>query len=366
MKAVLAVFQRAIVWDYYRKNVLFLLVVILFAFGFLSGQEHQTIAKQALNSPKLLIYTGLLWVFYGLKTYLFVLRSLSQPEFRFLFDLKLLNVWKRIFVWFYVSFMLNQLTFLYAVFMVLLGLMLGKFLSVVFILTTQLVVILIGVFVYQTRIAQNPETKFSYHLPIPKFFKLRLPALLFYHKYLVFKEPVLLLSSKVFSVFFLLFFIWLFPTDDYDYRLFSISAIIISVSHLRICSQYVYFQNSNLLTFRNLPLGLWFKITMLICGYLIILLPEIYLFIIRGRSLAGFGYIITWIVFLLSSVIFIHCFQYFKTLTDETKMQYFFFGFVLILLSVMYKTPILLLSSIFLLSGFWFFWKYENLYEADK
>jgi hypothetical protein len=158
----------------------------------------------------------------------------------------------------------------------------------------------------------------------------------------------------------------LFPTDDYDHRLFGILAIIIAVSHLRICSEFVYFQNSNLEVFKNLPLGFWYKVAMLVSGYLIILLPEIYLFIIRGHSLVGFGYISSWIVFLLSSVIFIHCFQYFKTLTDESKMRYFFFGFVLILLLVMYKTPILLLSGMFLLSGFWFFWKYENLYEADK
>jgi hypothetical protein len=365
MKAVFTVFQRAIVWDYYRKNVLFLLVVILFAFGFLSGQEHQTIAKQALNSPKLLIYTGLLWFFYGVKTYVFVLRSLGQPEFRFLFHLKLLSFSKRIVVWFYISFMINQLTFLYAVFMVLLGLILGKFLAVIFILTSQLIVIGLGVFIYELRICQNPETKVLYSTALPKFFKFRLPSFLFYQKYLIFKEPVLLLLTKGFSIFSLLFIVWLYPTDEYDHRLFSISALIVAVSHLRICSQYVYFQNTSLAVFRNLPLTFSYKMVMLMLGYILLLIPEISLFIMRTHFFTNALYSLSWIVFLLSTLIFIHCFQYLNTLTDEAKMQYFFFGSVFILLLVMYKIPLLLLSFVFLLLGFFIFWKYEDVYEVS-
>lgn len=365
MKAVFAVFQRAIVWDYYRKNLLFLLVVILFAFGFLSGQEHQTIVKQALNSPKLLVYTGLLWLLYGVKTYLFVLRSLGQPEFRFLFNLKLLGISKRLAVWLYISFMLNQLTFLYAVFMVVLGIALGKMLAVVFILITQLIIILIGVFIYEFRITQKPENSVSFALPIPKFFKFRLPAVLFYHKYLIYKEPVLLLLTKVFSIFSLLFMIWLFPTDEYDHRLFSISAIVIAVAHLRICSQYVYFQNNNLGVFKNLPLGFWYKILMVVLAYFILLIPEVYLFVMRAHGFTNLSYTFTWVIFLVSTLVFIHGFQFLHSLTDDTKMQYFFFGFVFVLLLVMYKIPVLILSTIFLALGFWFFRKFENLYEAQ-
>ncbi len=365
MKAVFAVFQRAIVWDYYRKNLLFLLVVILFAFGFLSGQEHQTIVKEALNSPKLLIYTGFLWLLYGIKTYLFVLRSLGQPEFRFLFHLRLMNLWQRLILWFYISFMLSQLTFLYAVFMAVVGLLLGKLMSVVFILSSQLLLMVVGVLIYDLRIRQTPEAKAVFSFTLPNFIKFRLPAVFFYHKYLLYKEPILLLLTKFFSIFSLLFMVWLFPTDEYDQRLFSISAVIIAVSHLRICSQYVYFQNNLLAVFKNLPLSFWYKNVMLLVGYFVLLLPEIYLFMVRAERLTSLSYAFTWLVFLLSTVVFVHGFQYLHTLSDEAKMQYFFFGFVFILLLVMYKVPLLILSGVFLLLGFWFLKKFENVYEVD-
>ncbi|MCP9764407.1 hypothetical protein [Lacihabitans soyangensis] len=363
MRAVFIIFQRAIVWDYYRKNVLFLLVIVLFAFGFLSGQEHQTIVKQALNSPKLLVYTGFLWLLHGVKTYLFILRSLGQPEFRFLFHLRLLNLWQRLVLWGYVSFMLSQLTFLYAIFMVVIGFILGKLMSVVFILSSQLFVMFLGVFIYERRIRQTPEAKAIFSFSFPQFFKFRLPAVLFYHKYLLYKEPILLLLTKFFSIFSVLFMVWLFPTDEYDHRLFSIAAVIIAVSHLRICSQYVYFHNSHLAVFNNLPLGFWYKSIMLVIGYFILLLPEIYLFMVRAQPLVSLSYAFAWLIFVISLVVFIHGFQYLQTLSDDSKMQYFFFGFVFVLLLVMYKVPLFLLSSFFFLCGFGLLKKLENDYE---
>lgn len=365
MKIVFAVFQKAIIWDYYRKNVLFLLVVVLFAFGFLSGQEHQTIVKQALSSPKLLLYAGLFWLLYAVKTYLFVLRSLGYPEFRFLFHLRLLSLWQRLLLWFYVSFMLSQLTFLYAVFMVIEGLVLGKLMSVFFVFGSQFFLMLLGVFIYEHRIRQTPEAKLIFSLTLPQFFKFRLPAVFFYHKYLIYKEPILLLLTKFFSIFSLLFMIWLFPTDDYDQRLFSMVAVIVAVSHLRICSQYVYFQNSHLAVFRNLPLRFWYRSLMLLLGYFVLLLPEIYLFMVQVLPLTSLPYAVSWLIFLISTTAFLHGFQYLHRLSDEAKMQYFFFGFVFVLVLIMYKIPLLLLSGIFLLTGFGLLKKYENTYEPQ-
>ncbi len=366
MKVVFAVFQKAIIWDYYRKNLLFLLVVVLFAFGFLKGQEHQSIVKQALNSPKLLLYAVFLWLLYGVKTYLFVLRSLGQPDFRFLFHLRLLSLWQRLVVWFYVSFMLSQLTFLYAVFMVVEGLALGKFMSVFFVFGSQFFLMLLGVFIYERRIRQTPEAKFIFSLTFPQFFKFRLPAVLFYHKYLLYKEPILLLLTKFFSIFSLLFVVWLFPTDDYDQRLFSMLAVIVAVSHLRICSQYIYFQNRHLAVFRNLPLSFWYKSLMLLLGYFVLLLPEIYLFIAQVLPITRLPYAVSWLIFLVSTIVFVHGFQYLYRLSDDAKMQYFFFGFVFLLLLIMYKVPLLILSGIFLFTGFWLLKKFENSYEAPQ
>jgi hypothetical protein len=182
MKTAIDIFRRAIVWDYYRKNTLFILAVILFAFGFLRGQEHIALAKQITGSSKMLFYVFILWLLYGVKTYLFVLRSLSLPEFRFLFFSNQLRAWQRISIWLIVFFLLNQLTFLYAAFLIIVGVFEGRLLASSFILMAQAIIILIGILVLDYRIKLLPEIKHALSFSLPIRVKFRIPFVLFYHK----------------------------------------------------------------------------------------------------------------------------------------------------------------------------------------
>lgn len=366
MKALYDIFKKSIVWNYYRKNVLFLLVVILFAFGFLSGQEHKTIIRQALNSPKLLVYIAIGWLVYAIKTYLFVIRSLNQPEFRFLFYLTLISFWRRVLTWFYVGFMLNQLTFLYAVFMIVMAAGAGKFSEITFILSIQLLLIVFGAIVFEIRIRKNIETHSIFTFKMPLLVRFRWPFFLFYHRYLLLKEPILLLITKLFSVFSLLFFIWLFPTDEYDNRLFSIAAIIISASHLKICSEWLNFQYKYLQFYQNLPLSYFYKILIVVSGYLVLILPELYLILMRTNAQVGIQYILQWVLFLVSLITSTHYFQYLTGFTEETKMQLYFFGIIFLLLLVMYKIPIILLSLILISSSVMIYFKFEKAFETNK
>jgi hypothetical protein len=366
MKALISIFQKALVWDYYRRNVLFLLVIVLFSFGFLSGQEHKTIVTQALASYKLLIYIALLWLLYGFKFYLFVLRSLGDSKFYFLHHIKLVSIWKRILVWFYVSFALNQLTFLYAVFMVFIGLNLGKITEVAFILGSQLIIIFIGIVIFEYRISKTAETDSSFSIKLPIRIRFKLPFFLFYHKYLVFKEPVLLWLTKGFSIFSLLFFVWLFPTDEYDERLFGISAIIIAVSHMKICSVWLDFQYNSLHFYQNLPLTNWSKICILYLIYFVLLIPEIYLILIKTSGFVAISFQIQWVIFILSFLFFTHIYQFIIVISEEIRMKWYFFGTIFLFVLVMYKIPFSILILSLLVTSIFLFFKFENKFELEK
>jgi hypothetical protein len=366
MNALISIFQKAIVWDYYRRNVLFLLVIVLFSFGFLSGQEHKTIVTQALAAYKLLIYIGLLWLLYGFKFYLFVLRSLGDSKFQFLHHIRLVSFWKRMIVWFYVCFALNQLTFLYALFMVFMGLSQGKIPEVAFILGCQLVIMIIGIIIFEFRIRKTAETDSNFSLKLPVSFRFTLPLFLFYHKYLIFKEPVLFLLTKGFSIFSLLFFVWLFPTDEYDDRLFGIAAIIVAVSHLKICSVWLDFQYNSLQFYQNLPLTNWIKISIFFLIYLILLIPEIYLILIKTSTYIGIGFQIQWVFFVLSLLLFTHIYQFIIVISEEIRMKWYFYGTIFLLILVMYKTPVSLLVSLLLMISIFLFFKFENKFELEK
>jgi hypothetical protein len=363
MKEVFGLFRKAIVWDYYRKNALFILAVVLFAFGFLSGREHIAIAKQIVASFKMVFYVAVLWVLYGIKTYLFVLRSLALPEFRFLFLIGQLSSWQRLRVWFVLMFLLNQLTFLYAVFLSVVGFTQDAIFAIIMIVSAQFMVLVIGVLVIEYRVRQSPETKFGLVFQWPFKLKFKLPFLLFYHKYLLNQEPILLLLTKAFSILSLTFFIWLYPTDQYDLRLFGISMVLVAVSHLRICNQWLEFQYTQLSFYQNMPLGVLHKVAYVVLGYLVLLFPEIYFLSTGVYTYFGYYEVVCLLLFLMSLIAFIHFFGYFNFSNPDTKMQFYFFGIVFILLLIMYKIPLVMLSSVLLMSALVIFVRYEKFYE---
>jgi hypothetical protein len=189
---------------------------------------------------------------------------------------------------------------------------------------------------------------------------------LFYHKYLIFKEPVLLLLTKSFSIFSLLFFVWLFPTDEYDERLFGIAAIIIAVSHLKICSVWLDFQYNSLQFYQNLPLTNWIKISILFLIYFVLLIPEIYLVWIKTSSFISISFQIHWVFFVLSLLVFTHIYQLIIVISEEIRMKWYFFGTILLLILVMYKTPLSMLVLFLVISSIFLFFKFEDKFELEK
>ncbi|MCP9766903.1 hypothetical protein EGI22_03215 [Lacihabitans sp. LS3-19] len=363
MKEVLLVFQKSIIWNYYRKNSLFILVVILFSFGFLSGQEHKTFVKSALKSWYILSFIFLGWSFYAFKTYLFVLRTLNQPDFWFLFNIRLLPFRKRIWIWFIVQFSLIQLTFSYAVFMAIMGALQMSYFTVGAILLVNFILIIFGVFIFEKRTLSHPEKEnkltniFSFQLKFPK------PYLLFYPNYLLVQEPILLLLSKAFSILSLLFVIWLFPTDEYDKRLFGMFAVIIAAAHLKIVSEWVYFKHKYLQFYRNLPLSFLVRNGYVMSGYLIIIVPEFFIFLMQKPIGISVFFNFSWLIFIISLLFLSHQFIYVNTISEESKMQWYFFAFVGLLILVLFKIPLLFLSVIFILLSIFINLKYFNSSE---
>jgi hypothetical protein len=366
MKEVLLVFQKSIIWNYYRKNSLFILVVILFSFGFLSGQEHKAFVKSALKSWYILSFIFLGWAIYALKTYLFVLRTLNQPDFWFLFNIKLLPFKQRIWIWFIVQFTMIQLTFSYAIFMFIMGMLQFDYLSAGVILFVNLLLIISGVFIFEKRTLSYPEKEnklistFSIHFKFPKHF------ILFYPNYLLVQEPILLLLSKTFSILSLLFIIWLYPTDEYDSRLFGMLAVIIVAAHLKIVSEWVNFEYKYLQFYRNLPLSSFRKNGYVLLGYILIILPEFFILFMQKPADISFYFIFSWLFFIVTLLFLSHQFVYVNSLGEESKMQWYFFSFVGFLILILFNIHLTLLSTIFIIFGYFLYSKFQDKFEQES
>ena len=353
MKSSIIVFYKTLVLEYYKQNALFILVVILFAFGFLSGREHITLINNALSSNKLLLYVFLLWFIHFLKTLLFVHRQLSLSQNYFLYNAKYLSLVERSAIFFYVFAMLSLLTSLYGIFMVVVGLKSDFYLPIFLIIIFHIFLILLGTFYFEKRIFLKPELE---SLVISKYFKLpyiRVPNWLFFHKHLIMNQSILFLITKISTLAIISFFVWLYPTDEYDYRLFSIMGVFVGVAHYTIAVNWVQFLANQMLFDKNLPISTFYRLFWLFIGICIILIPE-YFFFVSKAKVSGL-YFIEWVIF--TSSIFLSVISIgIKNVNDqEASLKVIFWSFVIGVLLVMFKIPILLFCVFLLFISFLFY-----------
>lgn len=366
MKDVFKLFYKTIVWDYYRQNTLFILIIILLGFGFLSGAEHQAIIKNALQNPQILAYIFLLWIFHSLKTIFFVLRRFSEKKFRFLFAINLLNFWQRMSVLIFLQFLLIQLTFLYAILMVNFAISWQYYYQALLVFLCNIFIVIFGALIFEKRLNKLPETKPFINFSIFKLHRIPTPYILFFHKFLINKQPVLFLTSKVFSILIVVFTIWIYPTDDYDARLFSIIAVVIVASHLKLTSNFISFESANLTFYRNLPFSNWTRILLLGISYSILILPEFLIFLLNIPADISIIYAIKWFFFLLSLILFTHNLNYVSILSEDFKMQSCFFGSIAIVIILMSHFSIILFSFLFfILASFLFYKNYPTFENLD-
>jgi hypothetical protein len=347
--------------------VFLFLGIILFAFGFLRGQEHITLAKHILNFNSLLIFVLLVWIIYIFKTNLFVLRNLSLMQNRFLFHIALLpskNKWLALAK---VQFQLLVPIILYAFFMMVVGWFENRFLQISIILLFFIVSIFFGVLVYENRIMKHPQKNEN---AIPKILKqaaFRLSPFMFSPAFLINKEPILFLLSKIGSLLFIIFTFWLYPTDRYDWRLFALMVIMLSAIHYQIIATFFSFWEGWLSIFRNLPLSYFSLTKITMVSYVLIILPEILLIGFRGKEYFSWIFLISLIIFFVSFITILHYIQYLYIVSSKAKYQIYFFGFLVVFLLIMFKIPLWAFSILFLVMSFYIVsqeWKnYEYAYE---
>jgi hypothetical protein len=364
MKIIFRILNLTIVKEYYRQNTVFIFAILMFSFGFLRSQEHITIIKMALKLPYLLALTFLVWALHTLKVILFSLRMFESKTNEFLYNIRLFSPIKRFLAFGMMQFSLIQLTFLYSLWMIKIGLEEKYYWQTLAIILYNILLILLGIVFYEYRI-KRPNAINITKKPIQNFLaKFRTPSYLFFIRYLFSKQPVLLLLTKLFSCFVLVGICNLYPTDAYDERLLALGGLFAAAGHTVFCQQFFDFENHYLAILRNLPINYKERIVNYLASYSILLVPEI---IILARNLPnGVNYIfaLALIIFILSMIILNHHVQFINGISDDTFMQRLFFAGILFLLLIMFKIPVILMALInFSIAIFVF---YKHYYESQS
>ena len=186
-----------IVKEYYRQNAVFIFTVLMLAMGFLRANEHLAIISEALRSPLILSGIFLIWVLYAVKVTFFALRFLSRRSSEFLYHLRLFPAPKRLLAFIGLHFSLLQLVVGYALVMAVKGSMEKAWWAVMAIVLVSVGLMVAGALACEYRIKRpNSRQDAARHYVNLAF---TTPQFLFFPRYLLTRQTVLLLITKSFT-----------------------------------------------------------------------------------------------------------------------------------------------------------------------
>ncbi len=364
MRSIFYILNITVIKEYYRQNAVFIFSVMLFSFGFLRAIEHITIIKMALKLPSLLALTFIVWALHACKIYLFIERMLNSKQNEFLYNLTLFTPLKRFFAVGLMQFSLMQLTILYSVWMIKIGIEEKNFGAILAIIACNLLLILAGIAIFEYRI-ERPNAKLASAKPIQNFLaKFQTPNYLFFVRYLFVKQPILMLTTKLFCCFILIGVCNLYPTDDYDERLLALGGLFAGIGHTVFCQQYLIFESQYLSFFRNLPLTYFQRFLSFFFAFSLLFVPEIVVLLRNLPDEVSYFFALQLIIFILSLIFLNHYLQYNNHISVDTFSKGIFGAGILFLLLIMFKIPVILMATINFSLAFFVFQKYYYKYES--
>jgi hypothetical protein len=365
MKASLQLFNKGFIAEYFRQNVFFILIVLLLAFGFLSGAEHRQLVISAGKSKMFLFYIFGVWVVYFLFNILFAFRTLAKKEFYIFYNTNQLPNIKPIIIWTYAYFMCSPLSIYYGIHMIFRGLHEGFVFMPFAVLIFHLVFTVLGGFIlyFRTLIAQESSFKFNFQLSIFGFF--RKPFPFFYIAELIKNRPIMYILVKFFTFLIISFFIYLYPTDEYDYRLFSIALVIVVFSNYPLMQEWLIYENQKSNFVKALPISALKHIIYMLVTIIILVVPEIILFGLKSTQFTDLAYIFSWAISLIFILLGLKSIFYLP-LKIEKLQQNLFWVFIILLILIMYKVPLIVLAMPISILSAWSIYRFYGNWEPGK
>lgn len=360
--------QKAIVQEYYRRNVGFFLVVLLFAFGFLRKIEHIAIAQYVLQSYFLMGMVFGLWTLYSLKTIAFVRRQFGHPAYQFLYQLRLFPARVR---WFQLAFMQANLLIpimAYSVFMLYLGVGLQTWASNILIICFLVFLTLAPLWLYERMLRHpNPEQTIG---KIRNYFNQRItwPYPTFFIRYLLQHQAVLLALTKGFSCLILLGVLLLYPTDDYDERLLSLGMLFATIAHVILVYQHYEFEHQQLPLLRNLPILLSKRFVQYLLIYSLLLFPEVIILLRNWPESVKYVFLLRLVIFGIGNLLLIHNILFVKHLKQDKLTERAFWGVIIGFFLVMFRLDVGVIALLSLMTSVVIFKRffYRSAYVIEK
>ncbi|QNF33117.1 hypothetical protein HUW51_10400 [Adhaeribacter swui] len=367
MKPLQVIWQKILVYPYYRDNTGFFFFWIMLLVVFQNPGNRlftEPFLSSVIQTPVVLsVILGVL-LLYFLKCYRYVKAKLTQPEHEFLFLTSLLPV--RI-VWF--SWLL-VFAGLYAPALLYLSLLLNSAIK----LQTGFIccgllgfgLVATGFFTgYFTWLHHSLKSEIQYtsrgYLRFAPTFN---SPWFILGKYIWQEATGLFLLTKLFCLTVTWFFLKFYPSTDYGVRLAAVGFLMGLAGHSLLVFRMHLFAESRLLVLRQLPFTNRQRFMLLLVAYSFALLPE-GLFLLSYIPLQfPTGQVIFFYGFGLGFLLFLHTWLY-RSQSHQNYYQQIFYLFISLLFLILFSVPVWLLAGILLLLSFGLLQRFYYRFEAS-
>jgi len=363
MKPENIITQHVFVRAYYRQNASFFLLVIGLAGGFMRSHDHIALAEFFVSSPLLLLIPFGTWALYILKVIAFNVETLRRSENEFLFAFALLkrsDQWTAAFLTIF-----NQAApaTLYGIFLIAIAIKHQLILSVGFIVLMLITLMTLATAkLYYTWNHPDQERKVnSLKRFIDRTFSKPYP--IFFPEWILRRQPLMLIGSKIFSGALLLAVIYLYGTDTYDHRLLAMGIVIAASAQVPLLLELHQFENFHFSLVRQLPLPFFKRFLYTLTTIVMLTLVEIGLMITYFPVALSVMAMLQSVLFFVSMLVFQQGLLYAKDRTHEQLMSRVFILAMVLIVLVLFKIPLTVFITIHLLAGI-FIWQ-RNYYRFE-
>ncbi|WP_074223036.1 hypothetical protein [Algoriphagus halophilus] len=334
-------FQKSFTIPFYKANMGFFILTTLVFGVFMEMRQHLMIAEKILERTAWFASFLCLWILFSAFQFSFYSKLIQRPNYWIFSKLaflsfpkyckRLIPVWisNHLFPLFYALIVLYQ------------GIFLRFWERSILLLTF---IFLIGFVHLYLGFIEIKKFKIVSGVSGKKV-KRKRPFIVWFYFHLQEERPLLLLLSKLFSLFVLNGFFYTYYQGGYDERWLLFGMLITSFIHFPLWLDKSEFTHRKLSIFNNLPFSLGFKLKNELRTTCIFILPEIGLMLFQGLETWGLWRCLIWAIYWigLNLGLISMCRLKFQTSRFQLLPIWSFFG---AFLAIIYSTPALLFALI--------------------
>ncbi|HRI78614.1 MAG TPA: hypothetical protein PLR06_03685 [Cyclobacteriaceae bacterium] len=354
---------KVLVKEFYRVNAGFFLIVIGLCFGFMRGSDHVALARYCTSSPFLLMIPFLVWLLYSFQVISFNSLSIRKKENEFLLALGALPPSKIRFHLFATSLRQFLPAIAYAIFLMVIASRSQNLIIIIWIAGLILIPsFFISISLYRKIIHPDPGVAVSF-LQRKMNTLFSKPYLLFYPQWIAGRQPVLVIGTKIMACLMIVAISQLYRFDNYDERLFTMGCALSFSFNLILVFHYQRFENFHFQVMRSLPITPLNRLYSFIMIWCVLLFPEIGTILNYFPTNLSTFQLIPLVAFGLSTGILAYGLLFVKDITLESFTQFVFWICLVWIVTILFKIPAAVLTTIHLALGTWSFQK--NFYRFE-